>query len=212
MKLINIYKMKYLYTKSEHYRLFLEKNNSNRLSKSLKITTIGDKSNLFKISLNYEINEEIFNSPLETDYNIIEINLRFKKVIFKSKSNTEYRIDIHSINEKKSLINHLSFSENDDKYDTIPNNKEDFVNFEADYDRLTNRNEMIEVLNRIYFIIHDLVGKDIISNYFCIGGTELEGKNNIYEYFLKVVVGESGFEKLKTDVYPKIGWGLYFKI
>ena len=61
------------------------------------------------------------------------------------------------------------------------------------------------------FILRDLV-KNGISNLFCIGGNEIFQKNNIYEYFLKVVVGEDGFKKLNTDVYPDSGWGLYFKI
>lgn len=55
------------------------------------------------------------------------------------------------------------------------------------------------------------VKNDTLSNYFCIGGIEIKSKNNIYEYFLKVVVGENGFEKLDTDLYDN-KWGLYFKI
>ena len=35
---------------------------------------------------------------------------------------------------------------------------------------------------------------------------------NIYEYSLKVIVGKNGFDKLKTNVYPNTGWGLYFSI
>lgn len=206
--------MKYLYSKYEHYKVFLEKNKSNRLSKGLKIISTGDKLNLFKISLNhnYSVSEEIFNSPIETQYSIIKINPNFRKIIFKSSSNTEYRIDIHIILENGSIVNHISFSENDEKYDYVPDNENDFNKYVIDYDKPTGKHEMIEILSRIYFIISDLVNTKIISNYFCIGGTELEEKNNIYEYFLRVVVGDGGFDKLKTNAYPKIGWGLYFKI
>jgi hypothetical protein len=80
-----------------------------------------------------------------------------------------------------------------------------------DYDKLTNKNEMIEILNRIHFIIKDLLYKNIIINSFCIGGTDLESKNNIYYYFLKIMVGENGFSKKDTKYYDS-GWGLYFKI
>jgi hypothetical protein len=70
---------------------------------------------------------------------------------------------------------------------------------------------MIELLNRLHFILKDLVSKNIINNNFCIGGTELI-ENNIYEFFLKVIVGDGGFEKINTNVYSKVGWGLYFSI
>ena len=46
---------------------------------------------------------------------------------------------------------------------------------------------------------------------FCIGGAKLLAKNNIYQYMLKVIVGEDGFKKLKTNKY-NTGFGLYFKI
>ena len=68
-------------------------------------------------------------------------------------------------------------------------------------------------MNRIHFILKDIIDKNYINNnLFCIGGTEIESKNNIYEYSLKVIVGNNGFDKLKTSVYPKTGWGLYFSI
>ena len=53
-------------------------------------------------------------------------------------------------------------------------------------------------------ILNSLVGD------FCIGGIFYK-KNNLYEYFLKFVVGENGFEKRKTNKYPT-EWGLYFNI
>ena len=53
--------------------------------------------------------------------------------------------------------------------------------------------------------------KNEINKYFCIGGTKLEKKNNLYKYFLNVVVGENGFEKKETTLYDT-GWGLYFSI
>lgn len=203
--------MRYLYTKSEHYELFLESNKSNRLSKGLKIIPTESKSSdIFKKSNNY-VSEEIFNTSYETEYDMSDIT-NGKKAIFKTNSNAEYRIDIFPIKEEDNLINHISFTLNDDKFDIIPDNETDWNEFDNQYNKLTGKGEMIEILNRVHFILKDLVNEDIISNSFCVGGSKLEEKNDIYKYFLKVVVGESGFEKLPTKVYPEIGWGLYFKI
>jgi len=202
--------MKYLFTKINHYRKFINENLVDRIDKDIKILPVENKMNLFKRSLS--INEEIFEEPLKTEYNLIFLNDSFMKIIFKSKSNTECRLDLHVIQENNELINHIAFTTNDSKYDTIPNNLDDYNQYEVEYNQPTNKYEMVEVLNRVRFILNDLVDKNKTNNNFCIGGTEIKSKNNIYEYFLKVVVGEDGFKKLKTDVYPDIEWGLYFKI
>ena len=204
--------MNYLYTKSEHYKKFYEKNKTNRLSKSVKILPETDKMNLFKKTSGFKVNEEIFNNPIETDYNINRIRENFLRIEFKTKSESSYRLDIHIIDEVNGIVNHISFTEYDIKYDNIPNNIKDFDEYEESYNKPTERNEMIELMNRIHFILNDLVFTNNISNKFCIGGTEIESKNKIYEYSLKIIIGNDGFEKLKTDIYPKSGWGLYFSI
>lgn len=180
--------MNYLYTKIEHYRLFFEKYNTDRLEKNLKLYT-NSKTNLLN---------EIFNNPIKTEYDIFydENNI---KIIFITKSKTEYRLDIFPIDEKnKGLVNHISFSLSDSKLDD-------------EYEKLTNKNEMLDILNRIHYIIIDIVSKNIVNNYFCIGGKEIKEKNKIYEYFLKIVVGDKGFDKLETDIY-NTKWGLYFEV
>jgi hypothetical protein len=192
--------MKYIYTNSENYKKFLESNLSNRLSKGLKVIPIGDKWNLFRISHN--INEEIFNNPLETKYSIDRISDRFLKIKFTTNSETKYRLDIHMIREFGTIVNHISFTEDSDE--------ESYIEYELEYSKPTNKNEMIELMNRIHFIILDVVKGGILSKTFSIGGTELEEKNRIYEYFLKVL--DVDFKKLKTDVYPKCGWALYFSV
>ena len=203
--------MKYLYSKSEHYNIFILSNKSNRLSKGLKVLPYESKiSNLLKKS--YSVNEEIFDRSIDTKYELINVKNNFKKIIFKSNSNTEYRLDIFEIEERKDMVSHISFALNDEKFDSIPKNDIEFQEYEAEYQKLTNKNEMIEVLNRIHFILSDLIDTKIINNNFCIGGTKLEEKNKIYQYLLKVIAGENGFKKLDTDVYPEIGWGLYFTL
>ena len=205
--------MKYLYTKTEHYKIFLSENKSNRLSKSIKILPESDKINLFKISIGLNINEDIYEKPINTDYELVKINDNFIKILFSSKSNTGYRLDIHIISEKNSNVNHISFTQNDIKYDNIPNKQSEFDQYEIDYNRPTGKNEMIEIMNRIHYILSDLLLNNSLSNnLFCIGGSELIEKNNIYEYLLKVIVGKDGFKKINTNIYPKVGWGLYFSI
>lgn len=204
--------MKYIYTKTEHYKMFCEKNKTNRLSKSVKILPESDKMNLFKITSGYKVNEEIFNESIETKYDIEELKENFFKIIFKTNSDIEYRLDIHVIDEVNGIVNHIAFTENDSKFDTIPNSSIDFDEYEKSYNKPTKHHEMIELMNRIHFILKDIIDKNYINNnLFCIGGTEIESKNNIYEYSLKVIVGNNGFDKLKTSVY-NTGWGLYFSI
>ena len=205
--------MKYIYTKTEHYKMFCEKNKTNRLSKSVKILPESDKMNLFKITSGYKVNEEIFNESIKTKYDIEELKQNFFKIIFKTNSDIEYRLDIHVIDEVNGIVNHIAFTENDSKFDTIPNSSIDFDEYEKNYNKPTKHHEMIELMNRIHFILKDIIDKNYINNnLFCIGGTEIESKNNIYEYSLKVIVGKNGFDKLKTNIYPNVGWGLYFSI
>jgi len=183
--------MKYIYCKYEHYQKFNEQN-SIRLSKGLKLAT-NTKSILLK---------EIFTSPVQTNYHIENNDDESIIISFYSNKNNKYRIDIFKfLEEDKSefYISHLAFSD----YKNDPNSIE--------YENILNRHEMIEVLNRIHFILKDLVDKEVINNFFCIGGAELIQKNAIYEYVLKVIVGENGFEKLPTTFYIS-GYGLYFEI
>jgi len=204
--------MKYLYTKTSHYKKYFEKNKTDRISKNVKILPESDKINLFKSTSGLEINEEIFNKSIKTKYTISKIRENFLKIKFETNSKTKYRLDIHTINEVNGIINHISFTEDNDVYDNIPNLEKDFDDYEENYNKPTGKHEMIELMNRIHFILNEMVNNDYINNSFCIGETEIEGKNKIYEYSLKIIVGESGFNKLKTNVYPKVGWGLYFSI
>ncbi len=175
--------MNYLITRKEHFK-------NERLSKNLKTITIGNYDKLFNVS---SLNE-ILDSDLITNYKKINDNL----YSFFTVSKQKYRLDIILKNEKNiGLVNHIAFSL--------------YERTESNYDILTNKKEMIEVLNRIKFIINDLVTNFNIINYFCIGGTELESKNNIYEYVLFILLGEYGYEKKYTDLYDS-NWGLYFKI
>lgn len=71
---------------------------------------------------------------------------------------------------------------------------------------------MLFIHKMIIYLLSLIDNNNLKVNYFCIGANEIsEKKNDIYEYFLKIVVGNNNFQKLETELYtPK--WGLYFKI
>lgn len=198
--------MNYLHVKYEHYVKFIEHYKTDRICKNLKIYTPSLKmKRLISFSKNEIFNavNELYDRELITEYNI-ESNTETKILIsFFTNKIYKYRLDIfRGIEKDKSddFINHIAFSD----YDKDPDDEEN-------YELLLHRNETIEIIDRIHYILKDLMNKNIINNHFCIGGTKLLSKNNIYQYSLKILVGDDGFDKLNTNVY-KTGFGLYFKI
>ena len=114
---------------------------------------------------------ELFKSSITTDY-YVKNNEDFKTCYFTKKSGNNYRLDLYEVDEPNiGLVNHISFTLADVK------NYEDET-----YTNLTNKGEMLEILNRIRYIIEDLVKSEDVVNYFCIGDSILDSKNNIYEY------------------------------
>lgn len=189
--------MKYLETTYEQYQNFITFEKSERLSKNLKIFAKDlSKINIFsKTKIN-----EIFDSEIKTKYNIHKDNYNNLSIYFKTNSNTEYRLDLIKYNEEdKGIVYHIGFS---------------LWNVEInDYDVLTEKHEMIEILNRIKYIINDIIINNLLErNYFCIGADVLlKKKNDIYQYFLKIVLGKNKFKKLQTKLYDS-NWGLYFEL
>lgn len=202
--------MIYIYSKYEHYLKYLSENNTDRLYKGLKLTTSSNnKTNLFN---NNRLNEEIFNNSIQCDYEIANLKNNHIKVIFKSKNDNEYRIDIFKILENNKIINHIGFTLNNDIFDITPTTPEEQEIFDIEYEKMTNISEIYDILGRIRYILENMVNDKIIDSSFCIGGTKFIKKNKLYEYMLKFIVGDDGFEKRESDTYPKIGWGLYFDI
>ena len=115
--------------------------------------------------------------------------------MFKTKSNTEYRFDLW--NEPNTDIYDLSFSLS--KNDVNDINK---------YEELTDKKETIELLSRLSWILKDLSLKLNISE-FCIGATNLQSKDRIYEYLMKFA---KTWHKKFTEKYPPFNWALYFTI
>lgn len=177
----------YLYVKLEHYNKYIKENGNNRLDKWFKILPPSSKYKLFGL-----INE-IFEG-IETEYTINKNDDNYL-IMFKTKSNTEYRFDLW--NEPNTDIYDLSFSLS--KNDVNDINK---------YEELTDKKETIELLSRLSWILKDLSLKLNISE-FCIGATNLQSKDRIYEYLMKFA---KTWHKKFTEKYPPFNWALYFTI
>ena len=185
----------YLNVNYIEYKRFLKENsNSDRISKGLKLHPV------FEI-FDREVKTEY--SVSDRDYFIPESELFYKlKVKFYSKSNTKYRIDIWSmvdiVEEREERYNHLAFSLYDKKTDN------------PDYNEPTNKDELYDVMNRLTYIIKDMISKNIITNQFCVGGTSDLRKNKMYKSLLSSM-GAKDIEKRAEDLYDE-GWGLYFTL
>jgi hypothetical protein len=182
----------YIKVKYQDYLSYYEKYGHNRIDKWYKIQAydVNKVKSLSDIAGKiYE--EEIFEGTT-CEYKLEKLPYGYL-IYFKSKSYHEYRFDI--INEPNTKIYHLSFSDSDKSFS------------DYDYEELTNRKEAIDVFSRIIWILKDVNNKIDVGEY-CIGGTNSESKNIIYEYMMRFV---SGWEKRKTDIYES-GWALYFKI
>lgn len=180
--------MKHTYTKVrlEDYNKFYEKYNHARLDRWHRIVP-----NISSLPKFLHINEEILEGR-ETKYELVENDSDYV-IKFNSKSNNEYRFDL--IREPNTKIYHLGFSES----------SKNLIN--DTYENLTQREESIDVFSRLVWILKDINPKIDVDEY-CIGSSNNEKKNSIYQYLMKFV---SGWEKRNTNLYS-LGWAIYFKI
>jgi hypothetical protein len=165
----------------------------NRLDKWYKIYSASKTKTLFELSSGKLYEEEIF-SGLETNYKLDELNNDCYIIKFISNSNTEYRFDL--LKEPNLNIYHLGFSLYDNNLNKI-----------EEYESLTDKNEALEVFNRLIWILKDINPKLNIEEY-CIGATGDIRKDKIYQYMMRFV---SSWEKRNTNDY-KLGWAIYFKL
>lgn len=180
---------KRILVKVEDYKNYIEKYGTNKLDSNNEIYTFGSFPPKFYRDSN-KINEEIFEG-IPCQYSILS-KLNNKILIkFESKSKSVYRLDL--LEEPNLGIWHIGFSE--------INNK---INDPEKYQSLTNKEESIDVLSRIVFILKDLN----MNVEYCIGATGDDKKDRIYEYMMRFV---SNWEKRNTNQYP-LGWAIYFKI
>lgn len=175
--------------KLEDYKNYIDKYNSSKLDSQNEIYTVGSFPPKFYRDQN-NINEEIFNG-VECNYNILERSDDKIFINFSSKNNNNYRLDI--LKEPNIDIFHIGFSEIDKSLDDI-----------EEYQTITKKNESIDVLSRLVWILKDLN----MNVEYCIGASNNDKKDRIYEYMMRFV---SNWEKRNTDQYP-LGWAIYFKI
>lgn len=175
--------------KIEDYKNYINKYGTNKLDSKNEIYTFGSFPPKFYRE-QYNINEEVFEG-IPCTYEILEKDNNKILIKFESKSDSYYRLDIFK--EPNTNIWHIGFSEIDSKIDNI-----------EQYQSLTNKNESIDVLSRLIWILKDL-NKDVE---YCIGATGDDKKDRIYIYMMRFV---SNWEKRETEQYP-LGWGIYFKI
>lgn len=180
---------KRILVKVEDYKDYIEKNGTNKLDERNEIYTFGSFPPKFYRDQN-KINEEIFEG-ICCSYEILEKNEHKILIRFESKSLSEYRIDI--LKEPITNIWHIGFSEIDNQINDIEK-----------YQSLTEKNEAIDVISRLIFILKSLN----MNVEYCIGATGNDKKDRIYEYIMRFV---SKWEKRNTNEYS-LGWAIYFKI
>jgi hypothetical protein len=182
--------MKYLYVTLESYNKYINEFGTNRLDKWIKILPPPSKS--FILNNYNDFILEAFEG-IETEYELSEVESGYL-IIFKCKSGYEYRFDI--IKEPNTKIYDLAFSDSSNNMDDVS------------YENLTDRNESKELLSRLVWILKDVDVKLDVDEW-CIGATNLESKNNIYQYLMKFT---SYWEKRTTSKYPPSNWALYFTL
>jgi hypothetical protein len=183
---------------SETYKKYYESYNSYKIDNNSYIQCTKFEK-MFKLN-------EIFDRKLETEYTIHkQINniTGFEDIyyLFKTKSNTEYRLDLIPIEDNtiiypKFISVSFSLSKNN-PIDSTP----------IDYDKLTDKNEMMELMSRILYLM-DIFEKDYGNNIFMIGYSDNNKKMNIYEYLIRIVFKDYRLEKIKTDIFPG-GYSLF---
>lgn len=141
-------------------------------SKFLENTYIGKVNEIYQKELVTKYSVESRKSPIYNDDDYI-----FK---FKTNSNIEYRIDLLKHEDEKVEYSNMysvlfSLAKNDPYSSNID-----------DYEQLTDKYQMIEILNRIRYIIEDWVEQTKLNLTFVIGKSDIEKKNNIYKYFIKI--------------------------
>ena len=173
----------------DDYKKYLNKYGTDKIDNSIRIYSSPSFPPKF-IREKIGINEEIFEG-IPNEYKVEISNTEQVLVKFISKSNSEYRLDL--LKEPNNDIWHIGFSEYKNEIDNI-----------NDYERQTLKNESIDVVSKIIWILKDLN----MNVEYCIGFTTDSRKNNLYEYIMRFV---SNWEKKVTNQYD-LGWAFYFKI
>jgi len=182
----------------ETYKKYYEDYKSYKVDKNSYIQSTKFET-LFKLN-------EIFDRKLETEYtlhNQINNITGFEDVfyLFKSNSGVEYRLDLIPIEDKTiSYPNYVSVS-----FSLSKNNPNDSI--PSDYDALTDKNEMMEIMSRLLYLI-DVYKGEFGDKVFMIGYCDNIKKMQIYEYLIRIVFKDYKLEKIKTSAFPD-GYSLF---
>jgi hypothetical protein len=171
--------LKYLKTSLRTYNLFVSENNTDKLSKNLKLhTTVLSK--FLKID---EVFDKNINLIEDKDFYIKkykhEIYNEYNYIYTFKIKNVDYRLDFVILKEEKKIINKK-----------LKNKKFVSVSFslkninDVDYDTPTKLNNQYGVLNYIIWLVNHFKNK-INENYiFMFGNPKDDRKFNIYEYII----------------------------
>ena len=170
-------KTKHFLVTNETYKKYINKYNTDRVDRFLKIYTFERFNKTIESfdkrynDIKYDVTSVTFDKKFSNYKNTDGYELRFL-----TNSNTKYRIDLipiknFNINIFSDFVWYISFTL--DKYD-ITDDK---------YEELTGLNEEKEVLMRIGEILEDFN----ISKNFVIGNTSLQKKINLYSNFVYLV-------------------------
>jgi hypothetical protein len=190
------------------YNDFLNENNTAKIDKDIKIVSdAGVNKNLKNINRI----DEIFN----TDYNNIKYDIeKYKSPIYHDEENITYFFDSKNGNEYRLDLVVLKENDDDLKDKRLHNKKFISVSFsignatELNYDDITNKNELYDVMSRLKYLIK--LNEDLILNdYVFMFGKPDDGKLKMYEYFIKICFPDYKLIIDYTSGFPNTNIGFY---
>lgn len=197
--------IKYYKTSLYTYNEFLKENKTNRLSKYEKIE--GSDSGTVKYLkideiFNREINELDFEKEdyQHPDYKS-EKNTTYW---FKTKSDTKYRLDLVILKEDNSNLKDIRL--HNKKFISVSFSLADSNS--EDYDTVTNKNEIYDLMSRIRYLI-ELNEFKIKSDYVFMFGKPADSKIRMYENFIKMCFPDYILIKDYTSGFPNTNFGYY---
>lgn len=162
---------KYLYVSHYTFNEYYNKFKNNRLSKFIKITTSKYINENPLIKLN-----EIFDKDYsDVKYNVVYSDDDITTLKFETNKN-KYRLDLLKMKNyckeiEDDFVYNISFTE---------------LNRDVDeYEMLTNKKEIYEILGKIGYILKDF--NKCKNHSYLIGLSNDERKNKLYDYFLRIV-------------------------
>ena len=198
--------MKYIQTTLKTYNDFFNENNTNLLSKKLKL-------HVTKIPKYLKL-DEIFDTDLNlvenVDFEVIEYphqKYNEKNYIYYFKlKDVDYRIDFVIIKEDNEKLKNKKL--HDKKFISISFSLKSTN--EDDYDIPTELNNQYQVMNYIIYLVNHFKLNKIKSNYIFMFGDPIDTRKvNIYEFIVKQCFPDYKIKKDYTSGFPNTKIGYY---